>query len=144
MNLSDDGAIERLALRFIARSLPKAEWTHAGHFAAALWLLRHRPDLTMPDEIRQLIICYNEATDTANTDTGGYHHTITLASMRAAADHLRGCPPDAPLHAALRSLMASPLGHPDWLLTYWRRDTLFSATARRAWIEPDLDVLPFR
>lgn len=143
MTLCDDASIERLALSMIDRSLPKREWTHAGHFGAALWLLRNRPDLTTPDEIRLLITRYNEATSTPNTDIGGYHHTITLASMRAAADHLRRLDPDAPLHEALRSLMASPLGDPDWLLSYWRRDTLFGVAARRAWVEPDLAPMPF-
>jgi hypothetical protein len=143
MTLSNDESIERLALRLIDRSLPKSEWTHAGHFAAALWLLRNRRDLTTPDEIRNLITRYNEATSTANTDAGGYHHTITLASLRAADNHLRDHAPDAPLHAALSSLMSSPLGHPDWLLAYWRRDTLFSVAARRGWVEPDLAAPPF-
>ncbi len=143
MTLSDDIAIERLAMRVIDRSLPKSEWTHAGHFAAALWLLRDRPDLTAPDEIRRLISRYNEATNTPNTDSGGYHHTITLASIRAASDHLVRYAADAPLHVALKHLMASPLGDPDWLLAYWRRDTLFSVAARRGWVEPDLAVLPF-
>ncbi|MBY6239691.1 hypothetical protein [Methylosinus sp. Sm6] len=76
MALSDDDSIERPALRVIDRSLPKSEWTHAGHFAAALWPLRNRRDLTTPDEITNLITRYNEATSTADTDAGGYHHTI--------------------------------------------------------------------
>lgn len=143
MDLFDDDSIEQLALRVIDRSLPKSDWTHAGHFAAALWLLRNRPDLTTPDEIRNLITRYNEATNTANTDAGGYHHTITLASMRAADRHLRDQAPDTPLHAALRSLLSSPLGHPDWVLSHWRRDTLFGVAARRGWVEPDLAPLPF-
>ncbi|WP_166144893.1 hypothetical protein [Methylosinus sp. RM1] len=143
MALSDDEAIERLASKVIDRSLAKAEWTHAAHFATALWLLRNRPDLATAVEIREIITRYNEATNTANTDASGYHHTITLASMRAAAEHLRTHAPDAPLHAVLRSLMASPLGHPDWLLSYWNRETLFSVAARRAWVEPDRAPLPF-
>lgn len=143
MTLIDDAAIERHSLGFIGRTLPKAEWTHEGHFAAALWLLRHRPELSAPDEIRRLIMAYNEVTDTPNTDSGGYHHTITLASIRGAADHLRGHAPDAPLHRVLRSLMASPLGASDWLLAYWHRPTLFSVAARRDWVEPDREALPF-
>ena len=143
MALSDDTSIERLAHRVIDRTLPKGEWTHEGHFAAALWLSRHRPTLTTPGEIRELITRYNEATNTANTDTGGYHHTITLASLRAAASHLRGQAPDAPLYAVLVSLMGSPFGDPDWLLAYWRSDTLFSVTARREWVESDIVALPF-
>ncbi|MFN3537609.1 MAG: hypothetical protein ACK4Y4_09205 [Brevundimonas sp.] len=141
--MTDDISIERLALGVIDRSLPKKEWTHAGHFAAALWFCRHRPDLTTPDEIRSLITRYNEATNTANTDTAGYHHTITLASMRAAAGHLNQFSQDTQIHVVLRSLMSSALGQPDWLLSYWKRDTLFSVTARKTWVGPDLAPLPF-
>jgi hypothetical protein len=143
MTFPDDSAIERLALGVIDRTLPKTAWTHAGHFAAALWLLRKRPDLTTPREIRRLIMSYNEATDTPNTDTRGYHHTITLASLRAAARCLRDHGPDASLVTVHGSLMMSALGQPDWLLSYWHSDTLFSVSARLAWVAPDLATLPF-
>lgn len=143
MALADDRAIERLASRFLERTLPKVEWTHEGHFAAALWLLRHRPALAVPQEIRVLITGYNVAAGTANTDKAGYHHTITLASLGAASRVLSDHEPDAPLHDVLRSLMASPIGRPDWLLAYWRRETLFSVAARKAWVAPDLAALPF-
>lgn len=138
-----DAAIESLALRMIARTLPKAEWTHRGHWAFALWITRNRPDLAAPDQVRQLISRYNESTGVRNTDSEGYHHTITLASMRRAASRLRGYPADAPLAPALEELMASPLGARDWLLAYWSRDALFSVSARREWAEPDLAALPF-
>lgn len=143
MHILDEAAIERVALGVIDRTLPKSEWTHAAHFAAALWFCRHRRELVEADEIRTLISRYNEATRTANTDTGGYHHTITLASMRAAADHLANHPENAPLHVVHSALMASRFGRSDWLLTYWSRETLFSVPARRGWIEPDLATLPF-
>ena len=139
----DDAGIERLALRLIDRTLPKTEWTHAGHFAAALWLCRHRRDLAAPDAIRTLITRYNEATSTANTDTGGYHHTITLASMAAAAGCLADCTPGTPLPVVLASLLASRLGSPGWLLAHWSAGTLFSVAARRQWVAPDLAPLPF-
>ena len=143
MSLSDELSIERLALALLDRTLPKTEWTHAGHFAAALWLCRHRPARTAPDAIRRIITRYNEATDTPNTEGGGYHHTITLASMRAAADHLDRAGAAAPLHRVLAALMASELGHRDWLMAYWTRETLFGVAARRNWIAPDRAPLPF-
>lgn len=143
MSLPDEASIERLALRVLDQSLPKEKWTHASHFALALWLLRYRGDLAAPDQIRRVITRYNEATGTANTDSAGYHHTITLASMRGAADQLRRLPPGGTLADALAALMASRLGRSDWLLDYWRRGTLFSAAARRDWVDPDLQPLPF-
>jgi hypothetical protein len=141
MALSSDIDIEALALGMIACTLPKAEWTHEGHFAAALWLLRHRPDLATPEATRGLIMRYNESTNTPNTDTGGYHHSITVASLRAAAHHLAGH--NGPLHEVLAALMMSPQGRSDWLLAHWSRDALFSAVARRDWVPPDRAPLPY-
>lgn len=140
---ADDATIARIARGVTDRSLPKPEWTHAPHFALALWICRHRRDLMAAEAMRTLISSYNVATDTPNTDTSGYHHTITLASLRAADDHLRRLGPDVSLASALSALMDSPLGRPDWVLAHWRRETLFSPEARRAWRDPDLAPLPF-
>ena len=143
MMISTDAAIARIALGVIDRTLPKRDWTHPAHFATALWLCRHRPDLATPQGMRTLISRYNDATLTANTDSSGYHHTITCASMRAAAHHLERYAPEAPLHRVLTALMASRPGNPDWLLDHWHRATLFSVLARRNWVEPDRQPLPF-
>lgn len=143
MTITDDVALKLHSLAFLDLSLPKAEWTHAGHFGAALWLLRYHPELTGPDEIRNRIMAYNEATNTANTDFGGYHHTITLASIRAAADQLSRYTIDVELTTILADLMASPFGKSDWLLSFWSHEVLFSVLARRSWVQPNLGPLPF-
>ena len=136
-----DVQIERIGRGLLDRSLPKSEWTHAGHFAAALWLLRR--DVDVIAEMPKLIRAYNEATGVANTDFGGYHETITLASIRAARGVLDRHGESAPLYSVVNSLLASELGRPDWLLLYWSRARLYSVEARRVWIEPDLILLHF-
>lgn len=136
-----DAEIERIARGLIDRSLPKSSWTHADHFAAALWLLKSRGAhaiSAMPPLIRD----YNEATGVPNTDTSGYHETITLASLRAGRAWLLDRP-GAALHVVLEEMLATPFGRSDWLFTYWSRPVLFSVAARRAWVEPDLSPLPF-
>ena len=135
--------IERIGRGLVDRSLPKREWTHAAHFAAALWLLRHRRELDLAVEMPRFIRAYNEATGVANTDTGGYHETITLASLRATRSVLDGYAENAALHSIANDLLAGELGRSDWLLRYWTRARLFSVEARRLWIEPDLQPLPF-
>jgi hypothetical protein len=140
-NISSDADIERIGLGVLARTLPKPEWTHAAHFAAAFWLLS-RPDGDAMREMPGLIRAYNEATGVANTDTTGYHETITLASLRVARACLNARPHTA-LHVSLAELLASNYGRPDWLLAYWSKPLLFSVEARRAWVEPDLAPLPF-
>lgn len=143
MTFADDAAITRIATGIIDRRLPKAEWTHAAHFAAAIWMARHNPALMAPPVISAIIRSYNDMTGTPNTDTSGYHETITIASMRATVAHVATFPADAPIHAVANALIASPLGRSDWLLAHWRRETLFGALARRAWVAPDLAPLPF-
>ena len=133
---NSEADIERIARGVLDRTLPKLQWTHAAHFALALWLLRDRGDVTFRD-MPPLIRAYNESTGVANTDSGGYHETITAASLRAARAWLTARP-DMPLHEALAELLAGPHGRPDWLLTYWSRERLFSVAARRGWVEPDL------
>lgn len=137
---SNDNEIARAGRKFLDLSLPKPEWTHAAHFAVTLWLMRHRPDLELETQMPGLIRSFNEATGTPNTDTGGYHETITQASLGAARMFLASTP-GKPLHEILDMLLASPLGDSKWLLTHWSRERLFSVEARRGWLAPDLKPL---
>lgn len=138
----DEARIDAIATRFQARTLPRAEWTHAAHFAVALWLLRHRPELASAEEMEPMIRAYNDSVGTANTDSSGYHHTITVASLRLAAEVMAQHDPAAPLAEVLAALLASPAGRSDWLAAYWSPERLFSVAARRGWVEPDLAPLP--
>lgn len=136
-----DAEIDRIGRRVRDLSLPKPEWTHAAHFACALWVLR-QPDLEAARDMPGLIRAYNAATGVPNTDTSGYHETITQASIRCARWWLdRG--EGGALSDVLAELLASPYGRSEWLLTHWSKDALFSVEARRAWIEPDLQPLSF-
>lgn len=136
-----DADIERIARGLIDRTLPKSGWTHAAHFAAACWLLRDRGEAAFRD-LPPLIRAYNESTGVANTDTSGYHETITLASLRLARAWLIERP-RMPLHTALAELLGGPYGRSDWLLAYWSRERLFSVAARRSWVEPDLRAFTY-
>jgi hypothetical protein len=139
---NSDAEIMTIGSGFLDRSLPKSSWTHAGHFAATLWLISCRKELDLAREMPQLIRAYNEATGGANTDTEGYHETITQASIRAARAFLARNP-SISLCDSCNALMSSPLGEPDWLLAYWSRPRLFSVLARRSWVDPDIQPLPF-
>jgi hypothetical protein len=137
-----DGEVIAIGRGLQTRTLPKSNWTHAAHFAAALWLLEDRPVIDAANAMSAMIRAYNEATGVANTDTSGYHETITQASLRAARafrverSHLS-------LFETCNALMSSQLGKSDWLLAYWSRSRLFSVEARRIWVDPDVRSLPF-
>lgn len=138
----DEAAIDRIGRGLLDRNLPRAEWTHAAHFAAALWVIDRCPALVPARDVPDLIRAYNLACGVVNSDSGGYHETITQASIRAALA-FRAASPGVPLAALLRGLLASELGDRDWPLAYWTRERLFSVAARRSWVAPDRRPLPF-
>ena len=119
------------------RTLPKAQWTHAAHLAAALHLLDAHGLAGAEERMPGVIQRYNEATGVPNTDHAGYHHTITLASLRTV--HARMGEGSAAVRLA--RLLALGMDRSDWLLAHYTRERLFSAAARRGWVEPDLAPL---
>jgi len=134
---TSDDEVRELGEGMIARTLPKARWTHAAHWSTTLWLLTEKPEILPERDLPGLIRAYNESVGGQNTDTAGYHETITQASIRAARAFLRGRESDEPLFARCNALMETELGDPDWLLEYWTKETLFSVEARKSWVEPD-------
>jgi hypothetical protein len=121
------------------RTLPKRDWTHPAHIAAAVWVLNLYGDRS-DDILPELIRAYNVATGVQNTDQEGYHHTITLASLRAVRAIVSGL--DGPLSAQTNTVLTAGYDRPDWLMRHYTKACLFSVQARRAWVEPDLDPLP--
>jgi hypothetical protein len=141
---TSDAEIIAIGEAVVARTLPKPAWTHAAHFAAAVWLIAGQSDLVAERDMPGLIRAYNTATGVPNTDSEGYHETITLASLRATRAFLASLPDSRlPLFTICNRLLATDLGKRDWLLAYWSRERLFSVEARRGWVEPDLAALPF-
>ena len=143
MIYSSEDEVRRIGEGMVTCTLPREEWTHAAHFAAALWLMRYRPELEPSLEMPKLIRAYNESVGRVNDDSGGYHETITQASLRAVKGVLDAYPPDVPVYRVVNALMVSSLANPNWLLEYWSQPRLMSAEARRTWVEPDLKALPF-
>ena len=139
---TSDAEIERIAHGLINRTLPKPDWTHAAHVAAAVWLIwsdAHNAESDMPGYIK----AYNLSVGTENTDTSGYHETITFASIRMA-EHLLALQEAPSLNEAVNHLLAAGLSGKDWILKYWSSEVLFSKEARKNWVEPDLKALPTR
>ena len=135
---ADDAAIRNVGERFLARSLPKAEWTHEAHLATCLWLIAERPEIAVERDLPDLIRRYNESVGGVNDDTQGYHETITQVSIAAIREHLAKRPAGEPLPELVNTLLASERGRRDWPLRFYSRERLFSIEARRNSIAPDL------
>jgi hypothetical protein len=129
--------IETFVRDFEACTLPKPRWTHQAHLLVGLWYLsRHTPAEAL-DVVRKRIRAYNVAVGTANTDTSGYHETITRLYLKGIAAHMARHGTQS-LAISLALLLKSPLARSDWPLEFYSRERLFSELARREWVEPDL------
>lgn len=135
-----DKDIDHIGRSIRDRTLPKKDWTHAAHWAAALWLV-DKHGAAAQDIMPGLIRAYNEATGVKNTESEGYHETITLASLKVA-HHARKEGASSGLAEVLKRLLAGPYGDKGWILSYWSKDLLFSSAARRTWVAPDIKALP--
>ncbi len=135
---ADDAAVRHVGEGLLARTLPRAEWTHEAHLAACLWLVAERPDVDPEADLPAIISSYNESVGGVNDATQGYHHTITLTYVAAVRGVLARLDPDLPLADKVNALLAADEGRRDWPLTLYSRDRLFSVDARLGYLPPDL------
>jgi hypothetical protein len=77
-----------------------------------------------------------------NSDTEGYHETITRSFLHGARLFLSEANLDEPLHELVNQFIHSPMGRRDWPLRFYSRELLFSVEARRGYLPPDLAALP--
>ena len=139
---ASDAEIERIGEGLIARTLPRPEWTHEAHLAATTWLLLRRPDIHVDAELPGLIRRYNESVGGVNSDSEGYHETITRVFLHGVRLFLEQQDGSEPLHELVNELLLSPIGRRDWPLRFYSAERLHSAEARRQFIAPDLAMLP--
>ena len=137
-----DDAIIRIGEGLLARTLPRADWTHEAHLAATLYLVRRRPDIDLDRQLPGIISGYNESLGGVNDDTQGYHDTITRVFLHGVRLFLAEADVDAPVHGLVNELLLSPMGRRDWPLRFYSPERLFSVEARRDFIPPDLAALP--
>ena len=68
---------EQLMQDFLQCTLDKYDWTHEAHLVVGLYMVTHYPQDALT-HMREAIKRFNLATGTANTETSGYHETLTV------------------------------------------------------------------
>jgi hypothetical protein len=137
-----DAEIEHIGEGLLARTLPRAEWTHEAHLAATTYLLTSRPDVDVDARLPGIIRAYNESVGGVNSDSEGYHETITRTFLHGVRLFLAEAGRAEPLHELVNELLLSPMGRRDWPLRFYSRERLFSVEARHHFVAPDLAALP--
>ena len=139
---TSDAEIEHLGEGLLALTLAKPEWTHEAHLGATTYLLLKRPDIDLDRQLPGFIRAFNESVGGVNSDSEGYHDTITRAYLRGIRLFLEEADVKRPLHELVNELLLSPMGRRDWPLRFWSKERLMSVAARRGFVPPDLAALP--
>lgn len=137
-----DAEIAHIGEGLLARTLPRALWTHEAHLAATAWLVLRRPNIDLDTELPGIIRRYNESVGGVNDDTQGYHDTITRVFLHGVRLFVTEEREGEALHVLINRLLRSPVGRRDWPLQFYSRQRLMSVAARRAFMPPDLASLP--
>lgn len=138
----DESKIHHIVHGFQNHTLPKEEWTHQAHLINGLFCVMNKGLEKGIKQMRVGIKSYNLSVGTQNTDTGGYHESITVFFMHALKAFKVQFQEDLALVDLVNRLDDSPLMDAGFLLQFYSKECLFSVKARREWVEPDIQPLP--
>lgn len=121
-------------------TLPKAEWTHAAHLLTGACYVHAMGEEAATAAMRTNVSRFNESVGGKNTETSGYHETVTVAWIKMlAALHARSKTLPREEFAALAVAHFAP--QRDIFKRHYDFDLLQSTPARVGWIEPNLAPL---
>lgn len=127
----------RLVEQFEKGILPREQWTHTAHFIMAAWYCIGFPLPEAVEKIRAGIKRYNVSNSVKNTDSSGYHETITLFYTMAIAQYLVTTGVSAMTDETLSVFLQQPFLAKDHIHQFYSKELLMSVEARRGWVEPD-------
>ena len=125
--------------QFDAATLPSWAWTHEAHLICGLSVLSRFGMGNAPNEMRQRILKYNESVGKINSDTSGYHETITFFWLKAICERLAVEGKINFDQATLDELLSNiDLANRNLFLQSYSEKLILSIEARRNYVEPDL------
>jgi hypothetical protein len=129
-----------LARGFEDCTLPEEDFTHEAHLIAGFYVLSQFGDNAMP-AMRERIRRFNESKGKQNTDSAGYHETITFFWLWAIRQAL------ADANGNIRwndenlddLLFDEQLADRNLWLRHYSKERMMSKEARLSFVEPDLE-----
>ena len=129
--------IDEFVAAFEGGTLPKKRWTHGAHVLTGACYVHGLGEAVAIDKMRLCVRRYNEAVGGKNTDTSGYHETITVAWIKLLEGLMHESEPIE--RAAFAALAVDRFaGDRNILRRYYDFDLVGSVEARRSWVPPTL------
>lgn len=133
--------LEKLVWDFNSTNLPKEKWTHEAHLIVAIWFCKTYELPKALNLLRYHIKTYNISVGTANSDSQGYHETLTRFWLLIAANFVK-LNETKTFEETAEAFVNSDWASRNLAFDYYSKETLFSVEARKDWVGPDLEKLP--
>jgi len=135
-----EAEIDAFLAAFEGCTLPKAEWTHSAHLLTGACYVHGMQREAALAKMRECVRRYNDSVGGKNTETSGYHETVTVMWIRLL-DGLRreSIPMDRAQFAALA--VEQFASRRDIFREYYDFDLVSSTEARLRWVAPTLKPL---
>jgi hypothetical protein len=127
--------VDAFLAAFEAGTLPKEEFTHVGHLTAGACYVHMLDEAAAIDYMRLCVRRFNEAVGGKNTETSGYHETITVFWIKVLTAVRAANPTFSRAEFAAHTVQAYR-DRRDIFRDFYDFDVLASVEARRSWIEP--------
>lgn len=129
---------------FRAKTLPAKEWTHEAHLIAGLWHVANFGFDEALVKMRENIKTYNEATGGQNTDSSGYHESITVFWVWILNEFWKVNSIDnQDFERICNAYLKSKYCDRNVAFHFYTREKLLSREARLAFVEPDIQAFDF-
>ena len=125
-----------LVKAFEERTVSRSKWTHGAHLVVGLYYCRTLPFSVAKNVMRDGIHWLNDSHGTPNSDTSGYHETLTVFWLKQIWNFLDDRH-DVKNLEVLANELIERFNDPDLPLRFYSREALFSAEARRDYLHPD-------
>ncbi|CAN1546217.1 hypothetical protein MCERE19_01958 [Spirosomataceae bacterium] len=133
--------LEKLVRDFNSTTLPKAQWTHEAHLIVAIWYCKTYDLPKALYFLRYHIKTYNISVSTPNSETQGYHETLTRFWLLIAANFIK-LNETKTFEETAEAFVNSDWAGQNLAFDYYSKETLFSVEARKDWVGPNLEKLP--
>jgi len=121
-------------------TLPKEFWTHGAHVLTGACYVYECGETEAIARMRRDVAAYNVAVGGKNTESSGYHETITIFWLKLLSAYRSRCPDLTRAEFAARAV-AEFVHRRDILREYYDFDVTGSTEARRSWICPKQHIL---
>ena len=135
-----ESEIDAFMAAFEGCTLPKERWTHGAHLLTGACYVHTLGQAAAIERMRVCVKRYNESVGGKNTETSGYHETITIAWIKLLDRLLRQVGEGETLQRSEFARLAVErfVNDKEIFRRFYEFDLVASVEARRIWVQPTL------